>query len=309
MAFFTVVTTIRILTLINRTSLPFARPPLSDLAAVFSALDANAQAFCALDTNDLNAQLLELYSRSVEKESKLGLPVQFVCQNSLPDDQRYYEQIIFEEGCVPTRKHSWHDFFNGLVWLSFPKTKAYLNQLHIEQINTHGLHPRTKVRNHLTHFDECGVVLFIDAPLYSSVKALFEKQDWLGLFCGLSHEWHTSIRPFIFGHANLEMLLAPFIGLTAKVLLISLDQSASRHLNGSSSHNKNETSLKVRQYHAFDEILCQHLESEQIFFTPKPFFPLPLLGVPGWHYGEQNQDFYTNTNYFMPKRQREAGVS
>lgn len=41
------------------------------------------------------------------------------------DEQRYYETIISEDGVVPTREQSWHDLFNALIWLQFPKTNPY----------------------------------------------------------------------------------------------------------------------------------------------------------------------------------------
>lgn len=207
----------------------------------------------------------------------------------MAEDTRYYEQIIFEDNTIPTRKGSWHDFFNGVVWLQFPQTKAYLNQLHISEIETHGLNPRSKVRNHITHFDECGVVLFIQgASIFSKCKLAFERQDWNTLFCSYKDQWHSAIQPVVFGHANLEMLLNPFIGLTAKVLLIQIDAQASVE------------NLLVSEDQ--DGVLLKHLKEQRPMFTKKPFYPLPLLGVPNWHYAEQDTDFYANTNYFMPKR-------
>ena len=53
--------------------------------------------------------------------------MRFVPQSFLPAGQAY-EQFIFETGTVPTRDNL-HDFFNGLCWLRFPKTKQKLNQL------------------------------------------------------------------------------------------------------------------------------------------------------------------------------------
>jgi hypothetical protein len=264
---------------------PFLRAPLSNLTALFSGWD-----FSQLDETALNAKLLERFAQDLCVYKTQQRLKRFVCQDSMPEEPRYYEQIIFEEDVIPTRKHSWHDFFNGLVWLQFPQTKTYLNHLHISEINSHGLKPRSKVRNHITHFDECGVVLFIKgANLYTRCKELFEKQAWSELFCELRNEWHTQMLPFIFGHANLEMLLSPFIGLTAKVLLIQIDEDR-------------DESARLDSVEA-DIILCRHLQENRSLFNRKPFYPLPLLGIPNWHYAKQDQQFYDNTDYFMPKRQ------
>ena len=65
------------------------------------------------------------------------------------DEQRYYETIISEDGVVPTREQSWHDLFNALIWLQFPKTKSLLNELHISDIEAYGVNPRTARRNRI----------------------------------------------------------------------------------------------------------------------------------------------------------------
>ena len=41
-----------------------------------------------------------------------------------------YEPRCYLRGEVQTRESNWHDFFNGLVWLAFPKAKAAINARH-----------------------------------------------------------------------------------------------------------------------------------------------------------------------------------
>lgn len=220
----------------------------------------------------------------------------FVCQSRLEDDIRYYEQIIFEDHSIPTRANSWHDFFNALIWSKYPQSKQYCNQLHIDEIEQGGLHPRTKIRNNITLFDECGIIVLTSC---SSVKRYFEQQDWLALFCSesskpnSSHQapiWFENTFPFIFGHAIYEMMLQPFIGLTAKALVLEVDAVTLKSL-------QNE--------HSRDKFLREYLKNENIFSHKKPFFPLPVLGIPGWHLAAQDREFYSNTQYFMPKRKIE----
>ncbi len=284
---------------------PFLRPPLSVLSLLFPTQDFNR-----LDATELNANLLEKIACSTDDKATSTVSNKtFICQDSMPEDARYYEQIIFEEHIIPTRKGSWHDFFNGMIWLQFPQTKNYLNGLHISQINTNGLNPRTKVRNHITHFDECGVVLFIKGnSLLVQLQQLFEVHAWTRLFCELREEWNTHIFPVVFGHANLEMMLSPFIGLTGKVLLIQIEDEPALHYlkQVNDKHNAKPSSTTLFVPHLLDFLLLQHLQHKQTFFTDKPFYPLPLLGVPDWHFAKQDAEFYANTDYFMPKRQHKA---
>ncbi len=286
---------------------PFRRPPLSVLSSLFPAQDFNR-----LNAAELDANLLEKIALSTANNATSSLNRKiFVCQDSMPADSRYYEQIIFEEHTIPTRKGSWHDFFNGIIWLQFPRTKTYLNCLHISEIKTKGLNPRTKVRNHITHFDECGVVLFIKgSSLLAQLQQLFEVQAWTSIFCELREEWNSNIFPVVFGHANLEMMLDPFIGLTGKVLLIQIEDVPDLHdiKPAGETSDKNQLNITLFEPQVLDALLLQHIEQNQTFFALKPFYPLPLLGVPSWHFEEQDAEFYANTNYFMPKRQQKAGA-
>jgi hypothetical protein len=49
-----------------------------------------------------------------------------------------YEEFIGATGCVPTRDNL-HDFFNGLVWQSFPLVKRQLSALQAAQIAVAGV--------------------------------------------------------------------------------------------------------------------------------------------------------------------------
>lgn len=239
------------------------------------------------------------------------------------DDERYYETIISEDGVVPTREHSWHDLFNALIWLQFPKTKSLLNALHISDINAHGVNPRTARRNRITHFDECGVVLAIEAPDSAALNKLkrtatladsysgatgkamqgapcdsdtletflaeLASHQWERVFVEKRTLWHTQVSPFIFGHANLEMMLNPFIGLTGKWLAVSVPQGFSR-LD------------KWQQRLVLDDAMTARINALNYFESTPLLKPLPLLGVPLWH-GQQDEVFYQNKDYFRPLRE------
>ena len=211
----------------------------------------------------------------------------FVCQSDVEGESDYYEQIIYKQGRVPTRADNWHDLFNGLIWLMFPRTKALLNQQHIEDINRFGLSPRTKRRNHITHFDECGVVLVSQKD---TVQQLLAEHQWQQAFWHHRMEWQQHIQVWVFGHANLEMLVNPFMGLTGKWIPVYVESDyflLDKHA----------------QLTVIDDRLYEKIQNG-LFSENRPLKPLPLLGVPGWTPENEDVSYYENTDYFRPKRIR-----
>jgi hypothetical protein len=219
----------------------------------------------------------------------LGIP-HFVCQSQLTESEHYYEQIIHQQHIIPTRPNSWHDLFNGLIWLQFPQTKRLLNQQHMEDIEKHGLSPRTQRRNNLTHFDECGVILTYQrgSVAEQQIKDL-AMHRWQAVFIENRSIWGKELNSFMFGHANLEMLLQPFIGLTGKWLALEVDSQFS-----SISYSE--------QLKQIDESLMSLINQSNIFAKKKPLYPLPLLGIPDVWDANNNPAFYANTAYFRPIR-------
>ncbi|MFT5312546.1 MAG: hypothetical protein ACI8Z9_001024 [Paraglaciecola sp.] len=249
--------------------------PYQNLDTLF-ALSQCAQWPNAQGLNELQGRVLE---RGVMQQT-------FVCQNELPETSAYYEQIIFEQGIIPTRSQSWHDLFNGLMWLQFPRTKTLLNQLHVSDIEQFGLSPRTHRRNNLTHFDECGVVLACSDP---ALLECLKNHQWQEVFIEQRSSWGRDIHPYIFGHANYELLLAPFIGLTGKWLAVEVEQDFAQH-------SLAEQSAQI------DRLVQVKIIQEDTFSQPRPLLPLPLLGIPGWWDANRDKNFYANKDYFRPKR-------
>ncbi|WJG08269.1 DUF3025 domain-containing protein [Aliiglaciecola sp. LCG003] len=228
-----------------------------------------------------------LHASSLNKwAAKLqGITHEFVCQSELADNLSYYEQIINQQSIIPTRPDSWHDLFNGLIWLQYPKTKKLLNQWHMQDIEQYGLTPRTARRNRITHFDECGVVL---AVVDKQISGLLAEHHWQQAFVQHRPSWGKQIKAFIFGHANLEMMLKPFIGLTGKWLAVEVTAEFFKLEYG-------------QQVSLLDTKLAAQLQAEQPFSQAKSLRPLPLLGVPDWWDDNQHPEFYRNTDYFRPK--------
>lgn len=217
--------------------------------------------------------------------------IQFVEQRP---DQDYsavdYETQIYDTGKVPTRSQSWHDIFGALVWSMFPLSKAKINELHVKDIRSHGAETRSKLRNALTLFDECGVVI---VTKNQDVLEQLRNHQWDEAFWQNRELWHQKseqgVAVYQFGHANYEMLTKPFVGLTGK--WICVDASAEI------------LSLpKNVQYRILDQKL-NALLTEGLLSDNSKMSPLPLLGVPGWHTDNEDKAYYENTDYFRPKRQ------
>ncbi|MCF6434067.1 DUF3025 domain-containing protein [Pseudoalteromonas sp. MMG022] len=226
-----------------------------------------------------------------------GNTLEFVPDAQLQDETRYYEQIIFETGAVPTRDQNWHDLFGAMIWCLFPKTKALLNKQHIIEIDKHGLKQRSKHRNALTLFDECGVVLAMTDNRFAEQ---LKNHCWVDAFVTQRASWDKEIKAFIFGHANYEMLTQPFIGLTGKALCIEVEEAFFK--------------LDLRaQYEYLDTRLVDMIDQGGVLNDNTQLSPLPLLGVPNWWDANQSIEFYHNTDYFRAKRRntydRSQGVA
>jgi hypothetical protein len=226
---------------------------------------------------------------AMQQELQVMHEYQFVDQDSM-QDTRYYEEIIYQDKRIPTRNNNWHDFFNGFIWLTYPNTKALLNRLHWQDIQMLGHKKRTPRRDRITHFDECGIILLTNKP---TVAQQLSEHQWHDLFYHQRSAWFEDIVPMHFGHANLEMLCQPFIGLTAKALVIESPTILKAY------HENKEAGRKQ-----LDIYLAEKIERDGLFDERGVLAPLPLLGIPGWHNATQDKSFYDNTDYFMPVRSK-----
>ena len=215
------------------------------------------------------------------------LPITFVPQESLPEGTAY-EEFISATGNVPTRDNL-HDFFNGLVWQTFPLIKRELNALQAAQIAAAGSvnKARGPARDAATIFDENAALLVVRASsdgrgLVDELRAhcwdaaLFEKR---ALFSRDAQVW-------LFGHALMEKLVSPRKAITAHTRIVfapdayfELDTAAQRAW--------------------IDSTVAQVLREEGL--STASFTPLPVLGVPGW-WPQQDLDFYLDATVFRPKR-------
>ena len=195
--------------------------------------------------------------------------VQFVAQTALPPGQAY-EAFIHQTRQVPTRD-GLHDFFNGLCWLHYPRTKNRLNQLQAEQIARYGIGPQRGVaRDALTVFDENAAFVCAPDALWNALQA----KDWAAVFGSLRPLW-SQAHLQLFGHALLEKLCSPRKPITAHVYRV-------QHVDGSCA--------------AFDSAVAHTLSVALL--ASKPFAHVPVLGVPGWWPANEVADFYRDASVF-----------
>ncbi|MYM40406.1 DUF3025 domain-containing protein [Duganella qianjiadongensis] len=219
-----------------------------------------------------------------------GLPTHFVPQAALPDGTAY-EAFIGATGGVPTRENL-HDFFNGLVWLTFPRIKVQLNALQAAQIARDGVgKSRGPARDGATIFDENAALLVVrdNAAGHALVTALREHQ-WQTAFLDMRAHFGPDAQVWLFGHALMEKLVAPRKAITAHTRVVwaddeffTLDHSGRRHW--------------------IDARVTQELAEHGL--STADFMPMQALGVPGW-WPQQDAGFYGDTSVFRPKRQSET---
>jgi hypothetical protein len=212
-----------------------------------------------------------------------GKPLRFVLpQDEMGRERRYYELHIAETGEVETRPENWHDLFNALAWIAYPKAKATINAQHAAIFAERGeaeAKRRSPERDALTLFDEGGVAVVSSNPDFFDLIREFE---WKQLFWDRREELAQHARFLAFGHALFEKALDPHLGMVAKTVFIQAK------------------SLEI----SVDDHLAAHFSDRRRFASPKLMAPMPLLGVPGWHPGTSRESFYDDRDHFRPRAGR-----
>ena len=223
--------------------------------------------------------LQTLLSAAVRTQS--GRPIRFTPAAAL-DATLGYEEEIAASGRVSTRSDDLHDLCNALVWARFPALKAALNARHLDALPTSTSGRRGPVRDALTLFDECGLLVT------SADRAPLERlaaHDWRGLFGPAGEAWPETMRVHCVGHANLEKLCRPYKGMTGRCLLL--------HTPG------DELDLEK-----LDAIMARCWAPAGPLARPADLCPLPHAGIPGWWTGgAQDVAFYDDPEVFRLPRE------
>lgn len=187
-----------------------------------------------------------------------------------------YEQQILDTGQVPIRIASAHDFFNALIWLTYPKTKAALNAVQCRELAHAPKGQRSPASNAATLFDESGLVLVARDTV---LAGLLRAKQWKAAFWEQREKWNDA-RFYVIGHAILEKALAPYPGMTGKCLFLQADGLTPAEL---------------------DAAIAQAWLDSNVT-RPADLFVMPVLGVPGFDAANNDARYYDNTEVFRPPR-------
>lgn len=214
------------------------------------------------------------------------LPLQFIPQEDLPEGVAY-ESHISDQGKVPTRENL-HDFFNALVWLSFPKIKRQLNALQAAQIAQLGIgKSRGPARDAATIFDENAAILVLEnSDIGRQLLTHLRAHEWQSALYHMSSCFGKHAQVWSFGHALMEKLVQPYKAITAHTWVVWAESDFFQHAYHEQAAWIDQTVSKT---------LCGHA------LSTADYTPLPVAGIPGWS-AEQGAAFYQDATVFRAKR-------
>ena len=208
-------------------------------------------------------------------------------------DSLAYELKIARDNEVPTRADNWHDAFNALCWLAWPRTKRAINQAHCAILAQGGeaeLRRRSPARDVLTLLDEAGAVVLCSCP---DLLAALRAGDWKKLFVDDRDALREHARVLVLGHALLDHVREGQLNTTAKCLLFTVDAEQIGRSAG-------------ELLALADGLACERLAQVHDLGRGRQYPPLPLMGWPGWHPDNQDHRFYLDHPEIFRARNPEA---
>lgn len=185
-----------------------------------------------------------------------------------------YEQHVARLAAVPTRKGSWHDFFNMIVWAHFPKLRYALNALHVDP-NAGPKDPRNgraPAQNLAATFDEAGMLVISSSrSVLEELRALRFKH----VFWDRRAELVATTRFWLVGHGMFESLLTPHPGLAARSLLLHEPSLLAQPDDEQRYQLDTVAAERVRAWRSVRHVLD----------------PIPVLAIPGYC-DNDSPDFY-----------------
>lgn len=231
------------------------------------------------------AELTDLASVGAVSNAS-GRAITFCAPGTSERSAARYERRIADTGAVEHRDSSWHDLFNALVWMTFPRSKAALNRRHAAELERETTGRRSAARDALTQFDEDGMLVVSER---GDLLDLLRGFEWRELFWQRRAEVVASMRWLVFGHAQYEKGLRPFVGLTAKALTVKV-------MPGFCAQSR------AHQLEQADRIAAQIIADAGALSAPSVLAPVPVLGIPGWSTHSEHASFYDDRGYFRSGR-------
>jgi hypothetical protein len=266
----------------DSTSVLPAHPSLDALTPWKSALNGAFQGGWPETT-----VLSQFAADALIKNSK-GEPITFVAPSNPPLPALRFEQRIHERGEVETRPQSWHDLFHACVWLTFPRSKARINALHVEDgahaARNNSQNRRSALRNKLTLLDEGGLIIACSNPLLINLLCGFR---WHELFWNQRVSVREQMDFVVFGHALYERVLNLHYGSIGHGVIVPVKEPY--------------FALNRAQRLAFldDQLQAQLAQSD---LAATPFQPVPLKGIPGWALENEEEAYYFDKQQFRDGR-------
>ena len=216
-----------------------------------------------------------------------GQPLRLVA----PGGTLPYEIRVHESAELECRERNWHDLFNVLIWLAFPRAKAALNARHHAAWSADSAGGRGAVRDALTLLDESGLVVLSVQP---ALLQLIRDFQWKPLFWERRSEMTDGMCFLPFGHALCEKALSPYRGLTGQAVLLE------------AGHDVLALPAAERLAHV-DVQLAARIADPQFMQSTRQLAPVPVLGIPGWCADNAAAGYYDDTAYFRPGRRGRQG--
>jgi hypothetical protein len=244
--------------------------------------------FSALPPFDPDFSIGQL-NRLADHDAPEGRAIRFVAQtDALLADGLHYEERIAREGSVATREGSTHDLFNALIWIGHPALKRAMNARQVADVARVGRKQRTRGQCALTHFDEAGAIVWVDA---SAPIAAWDAHDWRALFLDARDAWDASMAITLIGHALFDHALAHREYPVAKALVVRVGRDAIA--------SRSRDSL-IAAWPEAERIVADEIAAGRLLADPQELRPLPLAGL--WNARSKSPDFYETAPCFRPLR-------
>lgn len=267
------------------------------MSLFFSEIDWTRPWYASLDLASLlpcfneawRTHFNDLFAQRQLKNHR-GFDLRLIAQEDLPEGRAYEEHISLTGG-IPTRENL-HDFFNAMVWLSFPKIKCQLNAMQAAQIEQLGVGKmRGPARDAATIFDENAALLVLrDTDEGRALLTHLMQHEWSQALFEQAHQFGQTWQLWCFGHALMEKLVQPYKAITThcKIVWLPVAQADAYFALD-----------RIEQAAFLDELVTQDLRQHALI--NKDYTPLPILGVPGW-WPQQDAEFYADQLVFRQKR-------
>lgn len=212
-----------------------------------------------------------------------GQAICAVKQETTTSLQDNYEASIYLRGELRTRDNNWHDFFNLMMWYTFPNIKAVINKWQYKKLSARDIHaPRSHAENLLTQLDEGGIII---VSSNSHLINLIKHYDWKTLFWQHQSSLKTQMDFCLIGHAIYEKLLNPWVGISCPALLFEVPPSYFH--------------LHIAKRAAYlDDLAATYLDNDTWHVYCPKLRSTPILGIPGWYAPNIEEAFYDNKKYF-----------